>query len=81
MKIRFNGILEKKSGGCIPCGRAKVSDRVMSTKKSYILPSGVTKTFYVGRTEEVSDSDGAFLMEYTYRDKHGHEQTVFSEVE
>lgn len=81
MKIKFNGVLEKKADGCIPCGRKKVSERIMAMKKSYILPSGITKTFYVGRTEEVSDEDGAFLMKYTYTDKNGKEQTVFSEVE
>lgn len=80
MKVRFNGVLEKKADGCIPCGRKKVSERVMTMSKRYILPSGVTKTFHIGRVEEVSDADGAFLMEYTYTDKSGQEQTVFSEV-
>lgn len=80
MKVVFSGILEKQTSGCKPCGTRRVSKKVMSTKKAYILPSGESKTFYVGRPQEVSDTDGAFLLGYTYIDEHGKEQKVFTEV-
>lgn len=64
MKIVFNGVLEFKSGGCIPCGRKRASKKSLTTKKDYILPSGRTVTFYLGRAEDVSDSDGEFLLSY-----------------
>lgn len=35
----------------------------MATRKAYTLLSGATKTFYLGRETEVSDKDGAFLVE------------------
>ncbi len=80
MKLIFNGILEKKSGGCIPCGAKRASKQTMMTRKVFNLPSGSTRTFYVGRVAEVSDADGKFLMSYTYTDKSGKMQTVFTEV-
>lgn len=81
MKVKFNGILETRNGGCIPCGQKKSSRQVVATSKMYILPSGQTKTFHVGRVEEVSDKDGEFLMEYLYTDKDGNMQSVFTKVE
>lgn len=80
MRVVFSGILEKQTSGCKPCGARKVSKKVMSTKKSYILPSGETKTFYVGRPQDVSEEDGEFLLTYTYTDEHGEKQNVFTEV-
>lgn len=80
MKVVFKGILETRSGGCVPCGAKRVSKQTMVTNKMYILPSGATKTFWVGRTEEVSDNDGAFLKSFTYTDKDGNVQPVFEEV-
>lgn len=80
MKIKFGGILEKKSGGCKPCGTKVVSKKVMATNKTYILPSGASKTFYIGRVEEVSEEDGRFLLGYTYKDGHGNTRNVFQEV-
>lgn len=81
MKVVFNGILENRSGGCVPCGAKRVSERVMKSSKMYILPSGQQRVFRVGRPEEVSDNDGEFLMTYTYTDKDGTEKTVFTKVE
>ena len=79
MKVRFNGVLESKPGGCVPCGRKRASKSTMTTKKEYILPSGTRKTFYIGRVEEVSDADGEFLLQYeTNRD--GLPQSVFTKV-
>ena len=80
MKVVFNGILEKSSGGCVPCGAKRVSEQVMKTHKMYILPSGRTHRFRVGVPVEVSEEDGAFLMSYMYTDKDGTKQTVFTEV-
>lgn len=80
MKVVFNGIIEKKSGGCVPCGAKRTSEQIMKTSKMYILPSGITKTFFVGREETVSDSDGEFLMSYMYTDKDGQKKTVFTEI-
>ena len=48
----------------------------------YILPSGQTKTFYVGKVEEVSDKDGQFLLSYNQApDLNGHSRDVFTKVE
>ena len=80
MIVRFNGVLERSSGGCIPCGSKRVSKMQMLTKKVFILPSGTTKTFYVGREEEVGDKDGQFLLSYQYTDKDGAKKPVFTEV-
>ena len=77
MKLKFNGIIEKRSGGCVPCGAKRTSSKSMVTSKMYILPSGATKTFYVGRMETVSDRDADFLLQYTYTDKDGNEKPVF----
>lgn len=80
MKVVFNGIIEKRSGGCIPCGAKRASEQVMKPSKMFILPSGITKTFFVGREVEVSEADGEFLMSYMYTDKNGQKKTVFTEV-
>lgn len=80
MKVVFNGIIEKKNGGCVPCGAKRASEHVMRTSKMFILPSGITKTFFVGREEEVSKADGDFLMSYMYTDKNGQKKTVFTEI-
>lgn len=77
MKLKFNGLLEKKSKGC-NCNRKSEYGFVRS--RMYILPSGTTKTFYVGVVEEVSDSDGEFLLSYKYADTNGYRE-VFSKVE
>lgn len=72
MKVVFNGVLETaKTGGCAVCGKRRVSTNNFVMKKDYILPSGLTKTFLVGKEEEVSDEDGRFLLSYTYQDANG----------
>lgn len=80
MKLKFNGVLETKSGGCVPCGARRTSKQTMVTSKMYILPSGATKTFRVGKEEEVSAEDGEFLLSYKYTDKDGNIRGVFEEV-
>lgn len=80
MKVVFNGILERSSGGCVPCGRKRTSELSMKSQKLYILPSGKTQRFRVGIPVEVTDEDGEFLMSYMYTDQNGEKQTVFTEV-
>ena len=80
MKVVFGGILEKTAKGCVPCGAKRASKMAMTMKKSYVLPSGTTKMFYAGRAEDVSDTDGRFLLSYTYTDRRGETHHVFTEV-
>ena len=79
MKIVFNGLLEKKGGGC-NCKKKSSSGYGFVNSKMYILPSGATKTFYVGKIEEVNDRDGQFLLSYKSVDQNGTRE-VFSKVE
>lgn len=78
MKIVFNGVLEKRPKGCKCSGRKSEYGFVRS--KTYILPSGLQRTFRAGVTEEVSDVDGAFLLSYKYADANGYRE-VFSKVD
>lgn len=79
MKIKFNGIIEKRTKGCHVCGKSR-SDSQFQASKSYYLPSGKYKTFRVGRIEEVSDQDGAFLLNYQYQTRTGEIKKVFEVV-
>lgn len=82
MKLKFNGLLEKKeSGGGCNC-KKQGSGYGFVNQRMYILPSGQTKTFYVGKTEEVSDRDGEFLLSYNQApDVNGQSREVFTKVE
>lgn len=80
MKIVFNGVLEEKKSGCGACGKRVTSKYSFTNSKRYILPSGATKTFYVGKVEEVSERDGQFLLSYVFNDGQGI-RSVFSKVE
>lgn len=81
MKLKFNGIMQQKTGGgCSKCGQKSKSKYAMMTSKMFILPSGRMATFFVGREEEVSDSDGEFLLKYKYTDKEGNTQDVFTKA-
>lgn len=80
MKVIFNGILEKRqSGGGCNCKKKGTGYGFVQTRM-YILPSGQTKTFYVGKEEEVSDRDGNFLLSYKVTDSNG-TRSVFTKVE
>lgn len=82
MKVKFNGVLEKSSGGgCPVCGNRRKSKYGFVTTKLYILPSGQTKTFRVGTVAEVNDLDGNFLLSYCYDDVNGQKRAVFEKVE
>ena len=78
MKVVFNGTLEKHSKGC-NC-KGVVSEVGFVQSKMYILPSGVTKTFYVGKPETVTQHDGEILLSYIYTDLNGDTRPIFSEV-
>lgn len=80
MKVMFNGIIEKKSKGC-NCRNKGNSEYGFTTTKMYILPSGISKTFTVGKEESVSDSDGRFLLSYQAVDVNGSQRSVFTKVE
>lgn len=79
MKVVFNGVLETHSKGC-NCKGKKTNVSFVRTKM-YILPSGKSMHFYVGRPEEVSEEDGNFLLSYIYKDANGETRAVFSKVE
>ena len=79
MKVVFNGVLEKKSKGC-NC-KGKTADASFVRTKMYILPSGKSMYFYLGKPEEVSEEDGNFLLSYIYKDINGDTRAVFSKVE
>ena len=79
MKVKFNGLIEKRTKGCGVCGARNVEMQFTVTK-TYILPSGRTVTFRAGRTEEVNPSDGAFLLGYKYTNPDGSVHPVFEEV-
>lgn len=65
MKIKFNGTVGRRSGGCSACGHKSSGDGFLTTK-TYILPSGITKTFRAGKCVEVKDIDAEFLLLYQY---------------
>lgn len=73
MKLIFNGVLERKSGGC-NC-RRQGSQYGFTSQKMYILPSGACQTFITGQVTEVSDSDAEFLLSYNG------DREVFTKVE
>lgn len=62
MRVKYVGAVEVKSGGCKPCGARKASRHIVAPRKEYVLPSGLRKTFYIGRIAEVEDGDGRFLI-------------------
>lgn len=78
MKVKFNGLLEKKSSGC-NCKRQSNGYGFVNSRM-YILPSGIQKTFFAGKVEEVSERDGNFLLSYNVKDANG-TRKVFEKVE
>ena len=82
MKVVFNGTVEKHSSGGGGCNcKGKVTSSSFVRSKSYIMPSGRTQNFYVGKSVEVSEEDGKFLLSYRYKDANGSYREVFSKVE
>ncbi|MEI5994016.1 hypothetical protein [Candidatus Enterococcus mansonii] len=67
MKIQFLGIKNQvKKSGCSSCGSRQVSKHTFQRETRMVLPSGQTKTFYVGEVSNVMDQDGHFLLNQTY---------------
>lgn len=79
MKIVFNGIIEKTRKGCGVCGKRRTENQFLD-HRTYILPSGRSKTFRVGRPEEVSARDADFLLQYKYQTPEGETRNVFEVV-
>lgn len=65
MRLRFNGVVERRSSGCPVCGHAKITS-VFVADKSYYLPSGRHMLFRKGQEYEVGDRDAKFLLSYKY---------------
>ena len=80
MKVVFNGTVEKKSSGGCRC-KGAVSSSSFVRNKMYIMPSGISQNFVIGKPVEVSDQDGEFLLSYIYEDVNGDTRAVFSKVE
>lgn len=79
MKVKFNGLVEKRDKGCGVCG-TKSTKMQFTVTKTYILPSGKSMTFRAGHTEDVLDIDGEFLLGYQYKAPDGTVRPVFEEV-
>ena len=79
MKVKFNGTIEKRTKGC-NC-KGSISEYGFVNSKLYILPSGRSVQFYLGKAEEVSEIDGNFLLSYVYKDVNGDQRAVFSKVD
>lgn len=84
MRVRFNGMFvnkTKKSGGGCGCHGTSASGRVFLMHKTFVMPSGITKTFNVNEEYEVSDLDGNFLLSYSQVDKDGVRQDSFTRID
>ncbi len=82
MKLKFNGIVQKKSkGGCSKCGQKSATSYRMMTSKMFILPSGRNVSCIAGREIEVSDDDAKFLLSYQSMGKDGKVHSAFTKVE
>lgn len=81
MRVRFNGMYSTAKTGCVPCGHRVQSKRTFLTSRSFILPSGNTKSFHIGEEYEVSELDGNFLLSYSQIDKDGVRQDSFTKVD
>lgn len=64
MKVRFNGMILKKTKGCGCSG--KTSSLGMTAVWGLTLPSGTHKVFRKGHIEEVTEEDADFLLDYEY---------------
>lgn len=78
MKIVFNGMVERKRGGGCNCKKQSWGYTFVNSRM-FILPSGLKKTFFVGKVEEVADRDGEFLLMYKTTDANG-TKNAFSKV-
>lgn len=83
MRLRFNGMfvnMSGKTGGC-RCHGTRAGGQMFITHKTFILPSGATRSFSVGQEYDVSDLDGNFLLSYSHTDKDGVRQDSFTRLD
>lgn len=81
MRIKFNGVLEKKNGGCSACGKKSKSSYGFTNSKLYHMASGRSQVFRTGEVYEVSDIDGNFLLQYNdMPDANGLSRKIFEVV-
>lgn len=81
MRVRFNGLYQTVKTGCAPCGHKVKSGKRFMAQRSFILPSGMDRTFRLGQEYEVSEADGNFLLSYSQVDKDGLRQDAFTRVD
>lgn len=79
MRLKYTGIIEKRSGGCPVCGKRRSESQLVSTK-TYYLSSGRKISFRAGVPVEVTKEDGEELLSYTYTDPKGQVRNVFEKV-
>lgn len=80
MKVKFNGIIEKRTHGCHVCGHKATSDSVFVSRKRYFLPSGRSVFAVVNQEYDISDADAEFLLSYQYTGPDGAVHHVFEVV-
>lgn len=81
MKVRFNGMYQNVKKGCVPCGHRVIGKRTFIISRTFILPSGIEKSFHIGQEYEVSEVDGNFLLSYSQIDSDGLRQSSFTRVD
>lgn len=82
IKVLFNGyITNVPRGGCVPCGQKRSSKKRLTDTLNLELPSGASKTFRRGYTEEVSELDYDYLRQHGYISIGGETKPVFEVVE
>ena len=81
MRVRFNGMFATKSGGGCACHGGSKSKRTFLAHKTFILPSGQTRSFSVTEEYEVSDLDGNFLLSYSQLNADGVRQDAFTRLD
>lgn len=65
IRLKFNGMKVKGgNSGCPVCGRKKVSKDSFLITKTFVLPSGQSRTFRAGNVYDIPDNDAYFLMQY-----------------
>lgn len=80
MKVVFKGVTGvSKSGGCARCGQSAKTSKRLITEKEYHMPSGNKVLFKLGIPVEVSESDGAWLLDYIEKTKDG-TRKIFDKV-
>ena len=82
IKVLFNGYITNiATGGCVPCGQKRSGKRRLASTLHLELPSGTSKTFRRGYTEEVSELDYDYLRQHGYITIGGETMPVFEVVE